>query len=476
MDISSFVVRYFAPGIYIYKSLKTKIKMKNHLLFNLAICALISGCLEKKRITEESVFHSNPAHTGIYRAPESEKLGKLNWKFKTGGAIFSSPVVANGIIYIGSEDSNLYAVSADAGTMVWKFRTSGAVSSSPAVYDQTVYFTSYDGYCYAADAKTGKEKWKFKTGGEKKVGAFGLWTMKPQDQYMEDLWDFFLSSPVVGESGSGPLLYFGSSDGNLYTLDAQNGNLKWKFKTNGIIHTSPALNNGTVFIGSWDTYMYALDALTGKEKWKFKTRDQPGMHLLEGIQASPVIDDSIVYFGARDGYFYALHANNGDTAWTFSADNSWVLTTAAVQDGTVYFGTSDTYMMMALDSKTGRKKYSLKASGYLYSSPAIVGHTAYYGDFSGNFYSLDLQSEGKQWQVFSTDGRKENADRILNEKGELDFSFTAGAQDLALYETSVDVMHEFYNLGSIVSSPAVSGNTVCFGSADGYIYSLERTK
>jgi outer membrane protein assembly factor BamB len=79
-----------------------------------------------------------------------------------------------------------------------------------------------------------------------------------------------------------------------------------------------------------------------------------------------------------------------------------------------------------------------------------------------------------RWQVYATGGRKENAGRILNEKGELDFSFTAGTQDLTLYETSVDVMNEFYNLGSIVSSPAISGNVVYFGSADGYLYALER--
>ena len=115
----------------------------------------------------------------------------------------------------------------------------------------------------------------------------------------------------------------------------------------------------------------------------------------------------------------------------------------------------------------------MKAKGYLYSSPAIAGHTAYFGDFTGNFYSLDLDSAGKSWQVFSTEGRKENAARVLNQKDELDFSFTAGAQDLTLYESSVDVMNEFYTLGSIVSSPAVSGNTVFFGSADGYLYALE---
>jgi outer membrane protein assembly factor BamB len=130
--------------------------------------------------------------------------------------------------------------------------------------------------------------------------------------------------------------------------------------------------------------------------------------------------------------------------------------------------------MLALDAKTGKKKYSVKATGYLYSSPAIAGETAYYGDFTGNLYALDLNSAGSKWQAFSTEGRKTNAVRILNEKGELDFSFTAGTQDLSLYESSVDVMTEFYHLGSIISSPAVSDSTVYFGSADGYLYALDR--
>jgi outer membrane protein assembly factor BamB len=293
---------------------------------------------------------------------------------------------------------------------------------------------------------------------------------------MEDLFDFFLSSPVVGVNGpginKGPTVYFGSSDGNLYALDATSGSLKWKFGTHGIIHSSPALYDGVVYFGSWDTYMYAVDAQTGKEIWKFKTREQPVMHLLEGIQASPSIADGVLYFGARDGFFYALKAKTGDSLWSFSADNSWVLTTAAIIDSTVFFGTSDTYLLYALDAKTGRKKFSVKAKGYLYSSPAIARRTVYFGDFTGNFYALDLRS-GKNMQTFSTEGRKIHAAEVLNQKGELDFSYTGAKEDMTMYTSSVKVMNTFYTLGSIVSSPAIYGSSIYFGSADGYLYSIE---
>jgi outer membrane protein assembly factor BamB len=137
------------------------------------------------------------------------------------------------------------------------------------------------------------------------------------------------------------------------------------------------------------------------------------------------------------------------------------------------FGTSDTYLLYALDTKTGRKKFSMKAKGYLYSSPAISRRMAYFGDFTGNFYALDLRSGGKNMQTFSTDSRKLHAADILNQKGELDFAYTAARDDLTLYTSSVKVMNTFYSLGSIVSSPAIYGSSIYFGSADGNLYAIE---
>lgn len=35
--------------------------------------------------------------------------GALLWQYKTGSAVYSSPAVANGMVYVASFDSNLYA-------------------------------------------------------------------------------------------------------------------------------------------------------------------------------------------------------------------------------------------------------------------------------------------------------------------------------------------------------------------------------
>lgn len=445
--------------------------MGNHVSLFVCMLFIFSKISGQDIAFKPAMFHSNEVRKSIYEPVSYKKFKGVKWNFKTGGKIFSSPVIAEGIAYFGSEDSNFYAVNTSSGKLLWKLHTNGKIPSSPVVSNNIVYFTSYDGHCYAADAATGKLIWKFQTGGEKKVGSSGLWKMKPSAMYMEDLWDFFLSSPVI-DTAEDSTVFFGSSDGNVYAVNMLNGLLKWKFKTKGIIHSSPAIWNGTLFIGSWDTFLYAIDVKTGKEKWKFKTNSDTALHLLEGIQATPVIYDGMVYLGARDAYFYALNANDGTLIWKFSTDNSWVLTTAAVKDDVVYFGTSDTYLLYALEAKTGKIKYNFKANGYLYSSPAISGNTIYFGDFTGQLFALDISSSGKVFDTFSTRSRQSNAKKILNQEGYLDFSYKAGKEDLSLYATNVKVMNQFYTLGSIVSSPVISGNTVFFGSADGSLYAL----
>jgi len=425
---------------------------------------------QKAAEARSSEFRGNAAHTGFYTGENFSSFGNLRWKFKTQGKIFSSPAISAGIAYIGSEDHNLYAIDIKTGKQLWKFATAGVVNSSAAVKNNRVCFGSFDGYYYALNAKSGKLIWKFKTGGEKKVGAKGLWTMKPHDQYMDDLYDFFLSSPVFNDDSKNPAVYFGSSDGNMYAVNAANGKLIWAFKTKGLIHTSPALYNGKLYFGSWDTYMYAVDAGTGKLMWKFKTGDQPVIHLMEGIQASAVCSNGLFYFGARDGYFYALNANTGKLAWKYNANGSWILASAAVKGGMVYTATSDTYQFLGFDAMTGKLKLKFKANGYVYSSPAIAGNTAFFGDFTGKLFAVNLIS-GKQSDKFTTDGRNSNAGKLLK-KDTLNYDYLSKGLDNVLYVNSVNIMNKLYTLGPIVSSPVIDKGVIYFGSADGCLYAI----
>ncbi|HXD79672.1 MAG TPA: PQQ-binding-like beta-propeller repeat protein, partial [Puia sp.] len=309
----------------------------------------------------------------------SARFGALQWTFHATGKIFSSPVLCGNLVLVGSEDDTLYALDAATGIPRWTFRPGGPIDGTPAVVGGTAFFNSYDGNLYAVDASSGRLTWKFRTRGEKRVGAMGLWTMKPATRYMEDPFDFFESSAVVDSSAG--LLYFGSGDGNLYALGVSDGSLRWRFQTGGIVHTTPALSGHSVYFGSWDRNLYALDARTGRQKWKFMTGADTTFHLLEGIQASPLVYGRDVFFGARDGNFYCLDTTTGRLVWKYDAAHSWILSTAAASDHIIYTGTSDTYLLLALDSGTGKEKFRVAASGYVYTPPVVNGQTVYFGDF-----------------------------------------------------------------------------------------------
>jgi outer membrane protein assembly factor BamB len=61
----------------------------------------------------------------------------------------SSPIIADGVVYIGSDDGHLYAVDRQTGQELWRFETGGNIISTPAVSEGVVFFGSQDFYLYA---------------------------------------------------------------------------------------------------------------------------------------------------------------------------------------------------------------------------------------------------------------------------------------------------------------------------------------
>src|SRR5215469_16203729 len=93
----------------------------------------------------QTTFHGDITRTGVYESSGPKQLGGIKWTFKTEGPIISSPAVADGVVFVGSTDGNLYAVDEDSGKQKWKFKTlaSRQVTSSPAVADGIVYFGGF---------------------------------------------------------------------------------------------------------------------------------------------------------------------------------------------------------------------------------------------------------------------------------------------------------------------------------------------
>ena len=118
---------------------------------------------------EWAMFGHDPFHSGSVDSMTALPQGAVKAILSTPEEIHSSPAAANGIVYVGSRDYNLYAIDATTGAVRWKFQTGSYVDSSPVVADNVVYFGSNDGKLYALNATTGQKLWDFRTQDRKSV-------------------------------------------------------------------------------------------------------------------------------------------------------------------------------------------------------------------------------------------------------------------------------------------------------------------
>src|SRR5262249_36920003 len=196
-----------------------------------------------------------PAHNGynMFETPLTtgnvSQLGR-KWAVATPGMVDSSPAVAKGIVYVGTDGGAVLALKASTGKTLWTVRPGGAVYSSPAVSHGVVYVSvaGQNGGLFALNATTGRKLWRFAHGATS-------------------------SSPSVANG----VVYI--SAGPLYAVNATTGKQIWSFCCG--VSTSPAVANGMVYIGSMD--LTAVDAATGHEVWSFQTQGtQDGGCMLNG--------------------------------------------------------------------------------------------------------------------------------------------------------------------------------------------------
>ena len=305
------------------------------------------------------------------------QTGQERWRFATEGSIFSSPAVVDDVVYFGSDDAGFYAVDAASGSQLWRFGAEGSIASSPVVADDAVYFTDRDGYLYALDAATGRELWRFRVS-EREFTAEG-W-----DSWDAGTW----SSPAVVDG----TVYTGSSDGHLYAVDAATGVERWRFKTKGDVWVAPAVANGIVYFGSYDTHLYAVDAATGAEVWRYKTPYR--------IRSSPAVIGRVVVFGSKDGNLHAVDAERGDERWRYRPDFQWatIWTSSPVivrkknlaYVGVNYWsGSSGGGLVLAVDMDSGEEAWQTKLPGPGFDSTLTITEDAIFvTGAEGTVYAL----------------------------------------------------------------------------------------
>jgi len=214
------------------------------------------------------------------------RKGHVLWSARIGPSE-SSPLVANGLVYVGDWRGKVYALSAKDGHVVWSFQTGDKVKGAVTLSGRRVYVGSYDHHVYALYARTGHEIWRASP--QERLGSTGT----------------FYSTPAAAYGR----VYIGSTDGKVYSFGATTGDLRWSQSTGGYVYGSPAVWRSRILVGSYSGRFSCYDAATGDERWHFDA-DGP-------ISGSAVVLGGLVYFSSLKGTTYALDPLTGKERWSF---------------------------------------------------------------------------------------------------------------------------------------------------------------
>jgi outer membrane protein assembly factor BamB len=246
--------------------------------------------------------------------------GKESWCFEAKGAfkpkgIWSSPCHANGKIYFGAYNGDVYCLDAKSGSEVWSNPCCEWVGSSPLLvteHDLVFIGLEYEkqnkkGSIAALSARTGQKKWEH-------------WL----DQYQH-------GSGVYWRKGD--LVIFGTNDHTVVALSAPTGKLAWQFKTGRSVKHAPAIDGetGIVAFASFDKSIYILDVATGEKKAEIPTQNI--------CYTTPLIHDGLLFCGSGDRHLYVVSLATMSLIKKIEV-GARVYSSPRVVAGRVIFGTS----------------------------------------------------------------------------------------------------------------------------------------
>ena len=370
------------------------------------------------------VWRGNLSRTGEFNAPGPQSAPTERWSFDTGSPVKASPVVVDGVVYIGSRSGTFYALDLQTGQELWSVSTGAPIEASAAVYAGKVFFGNNQGL-FALDAKTGAEVWKV---------SGGKWEDSP----------LVLPGPVALADGT-PLegvVFYSQPWNNLVGVDSATGEEIWRYRDGkgpGRKGSSALYHQGKVihFRGSQATEVvdllterrsYAIDGAVDSGVFTPAARDGIAYSYIHGVVGFD-IEANLANAGQGS------HMNNYNLLWRhYPEDPLWDyqhpgISSLSVDERHVYFGHRDTFVY-ALDRETGSVAWKTKTGGVNRSSPAI-GNAAllFIGSYDNNVYGINRATGSIAWSYGTGD--------------------------------------------SIHSSPAIAGNKLLIGSDDGKVYALE---
>jgi eukaryotic-like serine/threonine-protein kinase len=274
------------------------------------------------------------------------------------------------------------------------------------------------------------------------------------------------SSPVAGLH----MLYIASTDGYLYALQQDSGNVVWRVQLDNLLtDATPALEGQVLFVAMHSKAIGAFDAGTGQMYWTFDVGEK--------IQAPPLVVGGRVVVASLT-HLWVLNAASGQVIWNFKRGLSgWPTTGApAIMGNVVYAGLGTGTQLWALNLIDGHIIWSFDTGDRITSSVLVQGDTVYIATWKGKIYALDRSSGKMRWVYLLNIVRNQN---VIDGVGG---SMALGDNRLFVgdYRGSIlciDALHgkmiwRYATGAQVLATPVVTPGRIYTGSGDGFFYAL----
>jgi outer membrane protein assembly factor BamB len=379
----------------------------------------------------------------------------IKWKAPTGSSSNGNPVVADGKIFLGTNNGNPRnpEISGDKGVLMcfresdgkflWQAVTDKldgdsdwpeeGVCSSAAVEGKRLYYVSNRGEVICLDTEgfmDGKNDGPFQDEAYKgPTDADVIWKLDMRKELGVVQLFMAASSPVVWEN----LVFVGTPNGrdsndekvlapkapSFLAVNKDTGKVVWQDNSpgEGILHgqwASPVLAavdgvQQAIFPGG-DGWLYAFNARTGEKLWKFdlNPKDAVWPKTRNYGVSTPVFSGGQVFMSVGQdpdhlnglGHTYCIDpAKRGDSTesgrvWQYDKIGR-TISTAAVADGLVYVS-DGRGSLHCLDVKTGKPYWTYDTMAPVWGSPLVADGKVYLGDQDGDVVVLKAGTELKK--------------------------------------------------------------------------------
>jgi outer membrane protein assembly factor BamB len=296
------------------------------------------------------------------------------WTVPLGAPTRATPVVRDGIVYVGASNGIFHAVRAADGAPVWTWTDANPIDGACAATEDAVLFVDRRIELVCLDRATGALRWRTALHDSTLAGG-----PAPENATFTRR----VSTPLVLDG----VVYAGSSDGGLYALDLASGEKRWRFDAGTPIFSAIGHVGGdTLSFGGMDGSLVLFDRAARRMLLR--------VHAAGPIVTTPLLIGRRLVAGSRDYQLYAFDVADTSRAWKYSYWFSWVESTPAVRGGTFWVGASDFRRVTAFEAATGRPRWSTDVRGMTWGTPLVTDKTVYAATAAQNFPGTVIDHQG----------------------------------------------------------------------------------